>query len=334
MPENNQIAIVELPTDKLGEEHFELRRGPMPTASDGELVVRNILLSLDAANRAWMQGATYRGAVHGGDLMPTYALAEVIESKSDAYAPGDLVSGESVWADYAVMPAKAVRRIGEHRPLSHHISLLGVAGKTAYHGLMQIGEPGLGETVVVSAAAGSVGSFVGQIAKNVGARAVGIAGGPDKCAWLTDELGFDAAVDYKAGNLFRDLKAACPDGIDVYFDNVGGEILEAALFQMNLQGRIVCCGAVSQYDTDKLSAPRGVPGLIVVKRLKLQGYIVSDYADHDSNAERDLRNWFNDSRLRVAEDIIDGLENAPSGLIGLLNGANRGKRMIRLSPDP
>ena len=188
-----------------------------------------------------------------------------------------------------------------------------------------------GETVVVSAAAGSVGSIVGQIAKIKGCHVIGIAGGKDKCHWLTSELGFDAAVDYKDGATFKALRAAAPKGIDVYFDNVGGDILEACLSLMNNRGRIACCGAISQYDgVPSAHGPRGVPGLIVVKRLIMQGFIVMDYMDQRDQALADLQSWVASGKLKVQEDVIDGLENTPQALIGLLAGENRGKRMVKV----
>jgi len=331
---NRQVLLASLPEGQLQPDHFRLEKAVMPTIAAGEILVRVILISLDAANRAWMQGATYREAVKAGDIMHAYVLGQVVESRADDIAEGEIVMGEGGWSDYVVMSAKRAVKAPAHRPLSNLLSVAGIAGKTAYHGLLKIGEPKSGETVVVSAAAGSVGIFVGQIAKLKGCRVVGIAGGAEKGDWLVTELGFDAAVDYKAGNLFRDLRAACPDGIDVYFDNVGGAVTEAALFQMNLHGRIVCCGAVSQYDTTDQASPRGVPGLLVVKRLKMQGFIVMDFAADDAKAEADLLGWAQNGQLKVIEDVVDGLENAPAGLIGLLAGENRGKRMVRVSPDP
>jgi NADPH-dependent curcumin reductase CurA len=205
-------------------------------------------------------------------------------------------------------------------------------GLTAYFGLLRVGRPQAGETVVVSAAARSVGSFVGQIAKIKGCRAVGIAGGAAKCDWLVKELGFDAAHDYKAGLVYRALKAAAPNGIDVYFDNVGGDILEACLPLMNVGGRIACCGAISAYDGAAPAAgPRGVPGLIVVKRLLMQGFIVTDYFDERQAAIAELQKWVQAGQLKIEEDVIEGLENTPKALIGLLAGENRGKRMVRVS---
>jgi NADPH-dependent curcumin reductase CurA len=215
--------------------------------------------------------------------------------------------------------------------MTHLLSVYGLAGLTAYFGLLAVGQPKPGETVVVSAAAGSVGSIVGQIARIKGCRVVGIAGGKEKCDWLVNELGFDAAVDYKDGALFKALRKAAPDGIDVYFDNVGGEVLEACLPQMNLRGRIACCGAISQYDgAPSATGPRGVPGLIVVKRLIMQGFIVMDYMKQRDRALADLQAWVASGQLKVQEDVIEGLENTPQALIGLLAGDNRGKRMVRV----
>jgi len=334
MPGNRQIIVRELPKGALSEAHFELRDGDRPAPGEGEALVRTILMSIDAANRAWMQGATYREAVKAGDVMHTYAIAEVVESKDASLKPGDIVAVESRWADYVTVKARRARKLPRVRPLSHLLSVYGVAGKTAYHGLIGVGRPRAGETVVVSAAAGSVGMYVGQIAKALGCRAVGIAGGADKCDWVTNALGFDACVDYRAGNLFKDLKAACPQGIAVYFDNVGGEILETVLFQMNPKGRVVCCGAVSQYDTAAPQGPRNLPAMVVVKRLRMEGFIVMDFAADDAKAGAELRRWVAEGKLKVVDDIVDGLENAPAALIGLLAGKNRGKRMVRVAPDP
>ena len=334
MADNMQILLAEKPTGKLEESHFEVRQSPLPTPEDGQVLVRSVLLSLDAANRAWMQGATYKAAVLPGDVMHGYAIGEVVESRSPDFSPGDVVSGEVGWQEFAALDARLVQRCPDHRPLSHLHSVLGIAGKTAYHGLLNV--PGLeaGETLVVSAAAGSVGSIVGQIGKIKGAHVVGIAGGAEKCAWVCDELGFDACIDYKREDVSAKLGELCPGGIDVYFDNVGGPTLQSALFAMKQGGRISCCGAVSQYDGGPLSSPVGIPGLLVVKRIRMEGFIVMDFLDRDAEAKRDLSQWLASGRLKVVEDVIEGLENAPRGLIGLLAGENRGKRMIRVGPDP
>lgn len=334
MTMNRQVVVRELPQGALTEEHFELREAEMPTAPEDGLVIRTILMSIDAANRAWMQGATYRDAVKTGDVMHTYAIGEVVESNSDRFAIGDIVASEAGWADYSAVPAKGVRKLPDMKPLSHLLSAFGIAGLTAHHGLITVGRPAEGETVVVSAAAGSVGMFVGQIAKAIGCRAVGIAGGEEKCKWVVEELGFDACVDYRDPQWHRALKGACPDGIDVYFDNVGGQVLETVLFRMNDKGRVVCCGAISQYDSGEPVGPKNLPGLIVVKRLRMEGFIVFDFPEETPKALENLGNWVASGKVKVVEDIVEGLENAPAALIGLLAGENRGKRMVRVGDDP
>ena len=328
---NRQVLLVEKPSGKLGPQHFKMSESGIPEPKDGEALLRVRYISLDAANRAWMHGATYRAAVETNTVMAGGGIAEVIASNSPLLKPGDIVFGDTGWQDYAAVPAKHLSTMPKLDPMTHLLSIYGIAGLTAYFGLLDVGRPKAGETVVVSAAAGSVGSIVGQIAKLKGCRVIGIAGGRDKCNWLTSELGFDAAVDYKDGATFKALKAAAPGGIDVYFDNVGGDILEACLAQMNLRGRIACCGAISQYDgAPAASGPRGVPGLIVVKRLTMQGFIVMDYMDQRDTALKDLQAWVAEGRIKVQEDVIDGLENTPAALIGLLAGENRGKRMVRV----
>jgi NADPH-dependent curcumin reductase CurA len=328
---NRQILLVEKPSGKLGPEHFKLSNAAIPEPAEGEALLRVRYISLDAANRAWMHGATYRSAVEANTVMAGGGIAEVVSSKAPGLAPGDLVFADTGWQDYAAIPAKHLTRMPKVEPMTHLLSVYGIAGLTAYFGLLEVGKPKSGETVVVSAAAGSVGSLVGQIARIKGCRVVGIAGGSDKCGWLTSELGFDAAVDYKDGAVFKALRAAAPKGIDVYFDNVGGDILEACLPQMNNHGRIACCGAISQYDgVPSAHGPRGVPGLIVVKRLLMQGFIVMDFMAQRDKALADLQAWTSSGKLKVQEDVINGLENTPQALIGLLAGENRGKRMIKV----
>ncbi|MBW2316900.1 MAG: NADP-dependent oxidoreductase [Deltaproteobacteria bacterium] len=334
MSKNTQILLVERPTGMLQASHFQLREGEIPAPAEGQLLLRSVLLSLDAANRAWMQGATYRDAVNAGDVMAGGGIAQVVESRADGFAEGDLVFGEVGWQEYVAVDARHVARCSDHRPLTQQLSVLGIAGKTAYHGLVHLSGIEAGETLLVSAAAGSVGTIVGQIGKIRGAKVVGVAGGPEKCAWVVDELGFDACIDYKNDDVPAGLAKHCDGGIDVYFDNTGGPILQAALFAMKNHGRIACCGAVSMYDGGPITGPVGIPGLLVVKRIRMEGFIVMDFADRDDVAERDLAAWTASGELKVIEDVIDGLENAPEGLIGLLAGANRGKRMIRVSAEP
>ena len=334
MADNTQILLMERPRGPLAESHFAMRSVPMPAPAEGQVLVRTILLSLDAANRAWMQGATYRAAVNAGELMSGYGIGEVVESRSPRLARGDLVMGELGWQEWAVGDAAGFARCGPHRPLSHQLSVLGVTGKTAYHGLLNVPGIAAGETLLVSAAGGAVGSIVGQIGKIKGAKVVGVAGGREKCDWIVRELGFDACIDYKNDDVATALKRAAPEGVDVYFDNTGGPILQAALFAMKMHGRISCCGAVSQYDVAAPKSPAGVPGLLVVKRLKMEGFIVMDFADKDADAERDLSAWTKSGQIKVIEDILAGVESAPRGLVGLLAGENRGKRMIRVGAQP
>lgn len=334
MPENLQIQVAELPSGALTRAHFRKTQGEIPAPEEGEVLLRVVLMSIDAANRGWLQGATYRAAVQAGDAMPTYAICEVAESRSPRLSKGDIVAAEATWSQYVTAPAHRVQKLPDLRPLSHLLSVYGIAGKTAFHGLLGIGRPVAGETILVSAAAGSVGGYVGQIGKALGCRVVGIAGGAEKCDWVVRELGFDACIDYRAPGLGKALRAACPDGVDVYFDNVGGAVLEAALFSMNERGRVVCCGAVSQYDSAAPTGPRNLPGLVVVKRLRMEGFIVMDFAREDATALRALRTWVASGQIKVTEDIMEGLETAPDALIGLLAGDNRGKRMVRVGPDP
>jgi NADPH-dependent curcumin reductase CurA len=336
MTANRRILIRELPTGNLEESHFEMDTTDLPVPGAGQVLIRTILLSQDAANRAWMQGATYRDAVKAGDVMSSGGIGEVVESNDKTFKPGDRVWGDVGWQDYAVLNANAVGKVPSHSgPLSHCISLLGVAGKTAYHGLLNV--PGIhaGETLLVSAAAGSVGSIVGQIGKIKGATVIGIAGGAEKCRWVEQDLGFDHCLDYKDTSqpLRKALADAAPDGIDVYFDNTGGDILQTALFAMKLKGRVSCCGAVSMYDGSPRPGPFGVPGLLVTKRLRMEGFLMSDFPQYDADAEHELATWAANGSLKVMEDIVEGLENAPGGLVGLLAGQNRGKRMVRVGPD-
>ena len=329
--DNHQIVLAEIPQGKLGPEHFRSAVAARPAPGEGEVLLKVLYVSLDAANRAWMQGATYRSALEGGQVMAGGALAEVVHSNVGHLSPGDMVFADTGWQDYAVMPGKYLNKLPNMEPVTHLMSVYGIAGLTAYFGLLECGKPKAGETVVVSAAAGSVGSIAGQIAKLKGCRVVGIAGGEEKGRWLTEELGFDAAVDYKSPEFKRLLRAQVPDGVDVYFDNTGGAVFEAVLFAMKNFGRIACCGALSQYDgAPPAHGPRGIPGLIVTKRLTLRGFVVMDFEDQREAALKDLQGWVASGQLKVQEDIIDGLENTPAALIGLLNGDNRGKRMVRV----
>ena len=328
---NRQWLYAKPPQGRIGPDTFQWTETAIPVPREGEALVRTRMLSLDPANRAWMMGRTYRDALQPGQVMSGFTIGEVVDSKAPGLAAGDIVEGDWGWQDYAALPARRLTKRTTKAPLELLVGPLSVTGLTAYFGLLEVGRPKPGDTVLVSASAGPVGTMAGQIAKLAGCRVVGTAGGQDKCDWLVRELGFDAAVDYKAGGVFRALRAACPDGVDVYFDNTGGPVLEAALSLMNLRGRIACCGNVSQYDVEKPApGPMAVPGLVVTKRLRMEGFIVMDYAAQDEEAVTRLLGWAREGKVKPVEDIVEGLENAPKGLIGLLAGENRGKRMVRV----
>lgn len=328
---NRQWLYARQPAGKIGADTFKWTETAIPTPAEGDVLVRTRMLSLDPANRAWMMGKTYRDALEPGQVMSGFAIGEVVESKAAGFAKGDIVEGDWGWQDFAVRPARRLTKRTTKAPLEMLIGPLSVTGLTAYFGLLEVGRPKPGDTVLVSAAAGAVGTMVGQIAKLVGCRVVGTAGGQDKCDWIVRDLGFDAAVDYKAGGVRRALAAACPAGIDVYFDNTGGPVLDAALSLMNLRGRIACCGNVSQYDVDKPGpGPMAVPGLVVTKRLRMEGFIVMDFYDQRAEAEARLARWVEDGKIKAVVDIADGLEKAPEALIGLFEGRNRGKMAVRL----
>jgi NADPH-dependent curcumin reductase CurA len=324
-----------MPTEQLATSHFALETVDVPEVADGEVLCRVLWMSIDAAQRAWLQAATYRSAVKVGDTMPGFALAQVVESRCAEFAAGDIVSGDLLWQDYVVAKPQDLTRIVPKRPLSNYLSALGITGLTAYFGLLDIGEAKPGETVVVSGAAGATGSLVGQIAKMRGCRVVGICSSPEKQEWLTSELGFDAAVSHRDDSFRNALREACPDGVDVYFDNVGGTTLDTVLGSMAYRGRVVCCGVVSQYDTtNPVRGARGVPGVLIVKSITMRGFLVmSDFADRYAEGLAALEGWLDDGSLKVREDILEGLETAPEGLIGVLNGTNIGKRMIHVA-DP
>src|SRR5215475_4170965 len=328
---NRQWLYAKQPQGKLTAETFQWTETAIPVPREGEALVRTRMLSLDPANRAWMMGKTYRDALEPGQVMSGFAVGEVVDSKAGALKTGDIVEGDIGWQDYAALPARHLTRRTTDAPLELLVGPLSITGLTAYFGLLEIGQPRPGDTVLVSAAAGAVGTMVGQIAKLAGCRVVGTAGGQDKCDWLVRELGFDAAIDYKAGGVFRAIAAACPNGVDVYFDNTGGPVLEAALSLMNLRGRIVCCGNVSQYDVERPApGPMAVPGLVVTKRLRMEGFIVMDFYDQRAEAERRLKRWLDQGHIKAIVDVVDGLEKAPEALMGLFEGRNRGKMAVRV----
>jgi len=333
--DQRQIVLSELPKGTLGPEHFTLRHGPVPSAGNGQILVRTVLLSIDPANRAWMNGPTYRPQLVAGDVMAGYALAEVIDPGDSGLQAGNVVFCDTGWQEYAAIPADAAVPVPVQSALTHHLSALGLTGMTAYFGLLKIGRPEAGETVVVSAAAGATGSVAGQIARITGARVVGIASSDEKRRVLEEDLGFAATVSHRSQRFSDDLATACPQGIDVYFDNVGGSVLNSCMRLLNERGRVVCCGAVSTLDHPGPPCdPDLVPLKIVTHRLRMEGFIVLDYLPQWPDAGAEIARWIAGGELRVLEEVIDGLERAPDALIGLLAGQNLGKCMVRVGPDP
>ncbi len=332
MTTNRQVLIASLPSGRLQPSDYELHTADVPALEDGQVLCRTIALTIGAGQRAGLQGsASYAGAPVTGVVMNGTGLATVEESRSNRFAPGDLVVGPTGWQEYSVHEPAALRRVDPPADPALHLGLLGTNGLTAYFGLLEVGKPKAGETVAVSAAAGSVGHMVGQIAKVQDCRVVGVAGSDAKCNLLVDELGFDAAINYKDPDFRSAFKAATPDRIDVYFDNTGGEVLGSALFRMNTHGRIVCCGVVSQYDTaNPEPGPRGVPGLLVNNRVRMEGFLVFDFEDRYDEARRQLTDWANSGAVRPRVTEFNGLESAPEAFVALLSGQTVGTTIVRL----
>jgi NADPH-dependent curcumin reductase CurA len=332
MAGNPQVIIASVPNGPLAPEHFELRDGDVPECGDGQVLCRTLALTIGAGQRAGLQGsASYAGAPRAGIVMGGTGVARVEASKAGGFAPGDLVVGPTGWQTFSALKGAHLRKVPAGTDPALHLGVLGTNGLTAYFGLLDIGAPQPGETVVVSAAAGSVGHIVGQVAKRLGCRVVGVAGSDAKCRTLVDELGFDVAVNYKDGG-FRDaFKDATPKRIDVYFDNTGGDILGSALFRMNAHGRIVCCGAVSQYDTaNPAGSPRGVPGLLVNNRVKMQGFLVFDYEARYDEARNAMSAWIARGELVPRVTEFQGLGAAPTAFVNLLGGDTIGTTIVRV----
>jgi NADPH-dependent curcumin reductase CurA len=305
---------------------------PTRALAPGEVLIATKFLSLDPAMRGWMnEGKSYIAPVKLGDVMRAGGVGEVVESQAENFTPGDFVSGALGIQSFAVMPAKELTKIDPNlAPLPTYLNVLGMTGMTAYFGLLEVGQPKPGDTVVVSGAAGAVGATVGQIAKIKGCRVVGIAGGPEKCRMVTEDYGFDAAIDYKAGPVADGLKTHCPAGIDVYFDNVGGEILDACLARINLHARIVICGAISQYNAT--TAPKGPANYLslLVNRARMEGMIVFDYAPRYHLAAKEMAAWLAAGKLKGREDIVEGIETFPETLLKLFSGENTGKLLLKV----
>ena len=329
-PINRRIVLASRPQGAVTADHFRLEQAPLAGLAEGQIRVRNRYLSIDPYMRGRMNDAkSYAEPVALGDVMIGATVGEVVESKHPNFAVGDKVTGMFGWQDYGTSDGAGVRKLDDTNvPLTAYLGAAGMPGVTAWYGLNKIIAPRSGQTVVVSAASGAVGSVVGQLAKLAGCRAVGIAGGTEKCRYVVEELGFDACVDYKAGNLFGDLKAATPDGVDGYFENVGGEVLDATLSRMNPFGRIALCGMIASYDGQPL--PLKQPSILLTMRLLVQGFIVSEHLEYWPEALGTLATLVAGGTLRYRESIVDGLEHAPDALIGLLHGKNFGKQLVKI----
>ena len=328
MTTNKAWTLASRPSGPVTEHNFKLVEREAPRPKDGEVLVKNHWLSLDPYMRFRMDDVkSYAPSVQIGEVMVGQTAGEVVESKHPAFKPGDKVLAAG-WQLYSCMKGEELARVpAGDAPLSYYLGLLGMPGLTAYFGMKEIGAPKPGETVVVSAASGAVGGVVGQLAKIAGCRAVGVAGGRQKCDYVVKELGFDACVDYKAGNLLRDLKEACPRGADVYFDNVGGEVLETMLRLMNLRSRIVVCGRIAERDEAYCHKNLGV---LIGNRVKMQGMIVFDWKDRYPEGVQALAGHLAQGKLKYRESVVEGIENAPKGFLALLTGGNFGKQLVKL----
>jgi NADPH-dependent curcumin reductase len=329
---NRQWRLAARPTGLFKESDFKLTEEPVPEPGEGQVLVRNLYLSLDPTNRGWASMDTYLPAVAIGEVMRGIGMGAVEKSRHRNFQEGDVVQGMLGWQQYALSDGAGLTVLPKNPnlPLTAYFGLFGHIGLTAYYGLLDVGRPKAGETLVVSAAAGAVGSIAGQIGKIKGCRVVGIAGSDEKCRWITQELGFDAAVNYKTEPVLESLKKHCPNGIDMDFENVGGEILDNVLALINLKARIVLCGLISQYIAD-----RPVPGPynfanILVRRARVEGFIVLDYMDRAQEAMTELGKWLMEGRIKYRVEVIEGIEQAPRAVNKLFDGSHQGKLIIKL----
>lgn len=332
---NRQWQLAVRPEGMVGEEHFRWVEAPAPEVSaDGQVLVRTLMLSCDPTQRGWMARDTYLPAVGIGEVMRSFGVGRVVASRHPGHAPGDLVQGLLGWQDYALLDATSAARLsavppGVSIPLA--MSVFGITGLTAYFGLLDVGRPNPGETVVVSGAAGATGSVVGQIARLKGCRVVGIAGGAEKCRWLVEEARFDAAVDYRSEDVAARLGELCPNGVDVFFDNVGGGILDAALARLAFRGRVVICGAIADYNRSEPGPGPSHYLNLLLQRGRMEGFIILDYLGRAAEAVAAMAPWVAAGELKVQVDIQEGLEHAPRTLRRLFTGENRGKQLLKVA---
>lgn len=334
MPMNRQILLAARPVGFPKDSDFKLVENPLPTPGDGQILVRSIYLSVDPYMRGRMNDVkSYAPPVQIGEVMGGGVVAKVVASNNPGFKEGDIVEGMFGWQDYAVSPGQGVRKIDPSlAPISTALGVLGMPGLTAYFGLLEIGKPKTGETVVVSGAAGAVGSIVGQIAKIKGCRVVGIAGGDDKIAYLTGELGFDGAFNYKTtSDYYEKLKELCPGGVDVYFDNVGGEITDAVFRLINPKARISICGQISQYNLEKPEmGPRLILTSLLVRQARAEGFLVFQFLERYPEGLSQMAQWVKQGKLKYKEDIEEGIENTPRAFMAMLKGRNIGKQLVKV----
>ena len=338
MAQGKRIVLASRPVGEPKPANFRIEEFAVPAPSDGQVLLRTIWLSLDPYMRGRMNDtASYAAPVEIGGVMEGGTVSEVIASNNAAYRKGDVVLSRAGWQTHALSDGKGLAKIDPKlAPISTAVGVLGMPGMTAYTGLLDIGKPQPGETVVVAAASGAVGPAVGQIAKIKGARAVGIAGGKDKCAYVKNELGFDDCLDHRDPDLAAKLKDACPKGIDVYFENVGGKVFEAVFPLLNAFARIPVCGLIAHYNDTEAKAPKWASSLmrnVLTKRLTIRGFIVSDFAARQADFLRDMSGWVREGKVKHREFVTEGLDSAPGAFMGLLKGANFGKQLVRVGPD-
>ncbi len=333
MTTNHAIRLATRPIGEPTRHNFSFTDDPLASIGDGQMLVKVLLLSLDPAMRGWMnEGKSYIAPVGLGEVMRAGGIGQVVESKNAKFAPGDFVSGMTNVQTWCVTDGKGFTKVDPKlAPLTTHLNVLGMPGMTAYWGLMDVGQPKAGETLVVSGAAGAVGATVGQVAKLKGCRVVGIAGGKDKCDYVVKTLGFDACVDYKSEDVKKALRATCPNGIDIYFDNVGGEILDTVLAQINLKARIVICGAISQYNnTTAIKGPSNYLSLLV-NRARMEGIVVFDYAHKYKEAAIEMAGYLAAGKMVSKEHVESGIDTFPETLMKLFKGENFGKLVLKVA---
>ena len=334
---NRKIVLAARPHGEPKPEDFRLVEEATPAPAEGEILLLTLYLSLDPYMRGRMsEGPSYAPPVALGDVMVGATICRVVRSRNPRFAEGELVASYTGWQEYALSNGAGVTSIGNPEHPSHYLGALGMTGFTAYAGLLKIGEPKPGETVVVAAASGAVGSVVGQIARLQGARVIGIAGGTEKCDFVTKTLGFDLCIDHHATDFAQQLKAACPKGIDVYFENVGGKVFEAVFPLLNIGARVPVCGMIAHYNsTEQPAGPDRLPNFlkqILVRRLKFQGFIIGDYFSSTFEEFRvKMTDWVASGKVKIKEDLVEGLANAPQAFIGQLRGQNFGKLIVRVS---